>query len=295
MNKKNIGMLMVFASSLGFGLNAMTSYIGTSQGINVSSFLFFRFLLASIIIWTLIYFKKIPFKTTKKHILNLGIVGIMGFGVCATFVFYAYSYIPSSLATLVLFAHPTIIIFYETFFKKIPIVKNKIISLLLTIIGLTLVLWNPGQQIKLLGILFSLIAALGYSFYCIGLTDERTSKMNPIAVYGYILSFDCLFNLAQVIATHNLTVPKTSLGIFIVIFNAIFCTAIPSVLFYSGLKEIGPSSATLISTYEPVYVSLIGFLFFNEILTPRFILGGIFIILSIIILQLSFKTVESKP
>ena len=294
MNRKKLGVLMVFASSLGFGLNAMTSYIGKNQGINVSSFLFFRFLLASIIIWTIVYVKKIPFKTTKKHIINLGIVGTMGFGVCATFLFYAYSYIPSSLATLILFAHPSMIIFYETFFKKAPIEGNKLISLFLTIIGLTLVLWNPGQQIKILGIVFSLISALGYTFYCIGLTDKRTSKMNPIAIYGYILTFDCIFNLIQVILGHNLTIPKTFLGVFIILFNSIFCTAIPAVLFYSGLKEIGPSSATLISTYEPVYVSLVGFFFFSEVLTPKFIIGGVFIIISIIVLQLSFKQVKPR-
>ena len=66
---------------------------------------------------------------------------------------------------------------------------------------------------------------------------------------------------------------------------AIFSTLIASITFYEGLSIVGASSATLISSFEPVFVILLSAFFLKEILKFNVFVGGAIIILAVIILE----------
>lgn len=286
MNNNYWGLILVILSTLGYSLLATLSNGAYAYGLNVSTLLFLRFLVSSILLWGIVFIYKIPYKTSLYHFTYLLIVGTIGFGFASTFMFNAYLNISSSLATIIVFMHPAIIMIFESLYQKRAISSQKVTALVMTLLGLGIVVWDGNLTINLKGILFSLLAAVSYSIYAIGLTESNTKKMHSIAVYAYILSSCCLFNLVLILIGGNgIHLPSSNTGYVYVIALALFATILPSLCFNVGLRIIGPSSATIVSAIEPIFVAMLGFVFLSEPITINLVLGSIVIILSIVILQ----------
>jgi drug/metabolite transporter (DMT)-like permease len=55
-------------------------------------------------------------------------------------------------------------------------------------------------------------------------------------------------------------------------------------LFFAGLKRVGPTTASILSTVEPVVTVILAFLVFGELLGPLQLLGGAFVIAAVLVL-----------
>jgi drug/metabolite transporter (DMT)-like permease len=55
-------------------------------------------------------------------------------------------------------------------------------------------------------------------------------------------------------------------------------------LFFAGLKRVGPTSAAILSTAEPVVTVILAFLVFGELLGPFQLLGGALVIVAVLVL-----------
>jgi drug/metabolite transporter (DMT)-like permease len=67
----------------------------------------------------------------------------------------------------------------------------------------------------------------------------------------------------------------------------LIATVIPVVTFLAGLKRIGPTDASMLSTLEPVVTVLLAALLFQEKLQPITLLGGGLILAAVIMLTRS--------
>jgi len=65
---------------------------------------------------------------------------------------------------------------------------------------------------------------------------------------------------------------------------AVVSTVAAVSLFFAGLKRVGPTSAAILSTAEPVVTVILAFLVFGELLGPLQLLGGAFVILAVLVL-----------
>jgi drug/metabolite transporter (DMT)-like permease len=78
--------------------------------------------------------------------------------------------------------------------------------------------------------------------------------------------------------------PATSTGWITVAAMALIATVIPVATFLGGLKRIGPTDASMLSTLEPVVTVLLAALLFGELLQPLILLGGALILAAVIML-----------
>jgi drug/metabolite transporter (DMT)-like permease len=281
------GTLLVILSTLAYGSVPVISKLSFREGLNVSSILFFRFLLAAMMIWSYIFLKKMNYKTSLAHFFYLVALGVAGFLGTTTFICVAYTYISGSLATIILFTHPAMIASYEMVALKQGKDIRKILSLIVSGIGMVLVVWSDNININLLGVIFSLLAALCYSFYALGLSEKRTKAMHSVVVAGYV-SFSCFLAYSiQGMINHNIFLPSTSKGWIYILIQAIFCTVFPTIAFCKGVQLIGSSTSVIISTFEPVVACVAGFFILGEVLTFSMMIGGILILSAIFILQIS--------
>jgi drug/metabolite transporter (DMT)-like permease len=67
----------------------------------------------------------------------------------------------------------------------------------------------------------------------------------------------------------------------------LIATVIPVATFLAGLKRIGPTDASMLSTLEPVVTVLLAALLFQEKLQPITLLGGGLILAAVILLTRS--------
>jgi drug/metabolite transporter (DMT)-like permease len=56
--------------------------------------------------------------------------------------------------------------------------------------------------------------------------------------------------------------------------------------FFAGLRRTGPSTAAILSTFEPVVTTALAALTLNEFLTPVQLAGGLVVLSSVAVLQL---------
>ncbi|WZL72866.1 EamA family transporter [Clostridiaceae bacterium 35-E11] len=285
-NTKLKGTFLIIVSTVAFGIMPTISQLAVKQGMNLSSILFYRFLIATIILWIYIFLRRIPYKTTKEHFLYLMLIGILGYAGTSWALYAAYGYISGSLATILLFTHPSMIAIYEMFVSKTGKDIPKILSLLTATVGMVFVVWDKNMQLNMSGVFLSLLAAICYSFYALGLGERRTKQMHSIVVTGYVLFFATFTYFIKLMIQKNVFLPNTTLGWFHIFALAIFCTVVATITFCKGVQLIGPSTAVIISTFEPVFACVAGFFIVGDKLTSSIITGGILIVSAIFILQI---------
>jgi drug/metabolite transporter (DMT)-like permease len=55
-------------------------------------------------------------------------------------------------------------------------------------------------------------------------------------------------------------------------------------LFFAGLKRVGPTTASILSTVEPVVTVLLAFLLFGELLGSLQLVGGALVVAAVVVL-----------
>lgn len=279
------GLIAVILSTLGYGLMPLISGIAYKSGTSVESLLFTRFLVAAIIIWALVRLMGIPYRTTLRHLVYIICFSLIGYTLCAHFVFSAYKYLTGSLVTMIVFLHPAMIVAWESVVDRKPPGPAKAGALILTLAGLVVILWDPGAVLNWPGVLMSLGAAATYAYFCIAVVEPRTHHMSSLAVTAYVITVSLVVYLLIALVKHEPLIPQTFTGLSMAVILGIVSTAFASLAFYWGIKQVGPSTAALASTFEPVFVALIGVLFVGETLTWRFLLGSVLILGALLLLN----------
>ena len=90
--------------------------------------------------------------------------------------------------------------------------------------------------------------------------------------------------------------PRTISGWSVVAAIVLVATIIPVVTFLAGLRRIGPTNASLLSTLEPVVTVLLAAWLFGEVLQPAALMGGALILLAVLLLARSeLRSQEAAP
>jgi drug/metabolite transporter (DMT)-like permease len=67
---------------------------------------------------------------------------------------------------------------------------------------------------------------------------------------------------------------------------AVVSTVVAMLAFFAGLKRTGPSTAAILSTFEPVVTAALATLVLGETLTPVQLVGGALVLSSVAVLEL---------
>ncbi|OFH99433.1 EamA-like transporter family protein [Clostridium acetireducens DSM 10703] len=281
---KTMGTLLVIVSAVTFGSLPLFSNLAYGEGIPVSTLLFLRFFSASIILWTYIFIKNINFKISKHAFIHLALISIVGYTASSSGLFYSYKYISGSLATMIIYCYPIIVVVHEMINSKNADFK-KLFCLLTTSFGLILIVCTGPVKANLIGVILAFISALGYAFFCIGLEEKETQSINSIVISAYVMTFCSIVYLLQCsITKHALFAPNYE-SLFYAVIIGIVCSIVPTITLYEGVKKIGVGNSVILSSFEPVFVCILGVIFLKEIITFNMVIGGLLIVSSLILLQ----------
>lgn len=287
------GELLVVISAAGFGIMPVLAKFAYKTGASVSQVLSYRFIIASVFMWCYTLFTRKDYKIDKKTILYLSAISIFGYDTTAVASYTSYKYISAGLADLLLFLYPPIVIVVQKFFMKERASTLSIFALILSLTGIAFIVWTPNINYDYRGIIAGLLSAFFYCFYVLSLGNRKLHSIDSIVIITYVLTFCALgMLLYDIFNPQNLQIP--SAGNFLLIFLiSIFSTIMPVLFFYMGVKIIGASKASIISTLEPFVATASGALLFGDRINFFTILGGLLIISSVIFIQIdSIKTYQ---
>lgn len=223
-----------------------------------------------------------------------GIVSIFLFNF---FYFYTIIHAEASIAVVLLYTSPIFVMLLSTIFFKEKVGVKKLISLALTFAGCVLVSGVIGGKLSLRPIvaLTGLAAGFFYALYTI-FAAIGLKRYDPLTVtaYTFLFAFVAVMPFGDVGGTVT-TLFKTPTLLLWGAGVGILCTVLPYFFYTWGLKRVEASRASIISASEPLVAALVGILIYGERHNFLKILGIVFVLVAIVVLNLPRRAKGALP
>ena len=231
-------------------------------------------------------------KNFYKNYLKIGasgIIGGVGLGVAMIAFIWSITHTSVAITLLCLAAMPFITALLGFLFLKEKISVNVWLSIIIAAVGIVIMAVGKTNEGSLLGLLFGLVSATGFSVFSVSLRwRKETPKFTTVAVAGLFCAL--VSTLILIGAGDNFLSSSYNEGLFS-IHGTLVCLGL--ILYSIGSKAIPAAELTLLSLTE-----VIGGIFWvwlpifqiNEVPTNTTIIGGFLIFMSIIYYSLTIKT-----
>lgn len=118
MNNKTKGFIYGAIAAASYGMNPLFTLPLYGAGMSVDTVLFYRYLLAAIVLGILMKVQRQSFALQKKDILPLVIMGLL-FSFSSLLLFMSYNYMDAGIASTILFVYPVMVaIIMGAFLKR---------------------------------------------------------------------------------------------------------------------------------------------------------------------------------
>ncbi|GAE85853.1 permease [Bacteroides reticulotermitis JCM 10512] len=248
---------------------------------SVDSVLFYRYLLAVIVLAILMKIQKQSFAIQKADILPLAIMGLL-FSFSSLLLFMSYNYMDAGIASTILFVYPVMVAVIMGVFFKEKISFITIFSIALALVGISfLYQGDGGKTLSTLGIILVLLSSLSYAIYIIGVNQSSLKTLPTTKMTFYAILFGLSIYIVRLRFCVDLQMPPTPLLWGSVLALAILPTAVSLICTTLSAHYIGSTPTAILGALEPVTALFFGVLVFHEKLTLRLIIGIVMIIAAV--------------
>ncbi len=280
---------MCIASAAAFGTMAIFGKLLYDEGATVGTLLSLRFVLAAVLFWGLIAARGSAGALRalgRRDLLIALALGACGYAAQSGAYFLALERIDASLLALLLYTFPAIVTGAAIVLGRERADRRRIGALALTSSGLVLVVAGAGAgALDPLGVALALGAALVYSAYILcgeGIAGRlRPDVLSALVCTGAALTLTTGSALLGELRPGDLTLAGWGWMACIAVVSTVLAVS----LFFAGLARVGSSSASILSTVEPLVTVLLAFLVFSESLTLVQILGGALVLGGVLVLN----------
>ena len=268
-----IGYPAGIITGITYGLNPLFAKPLMNAGASTEAILLFRYGIAVILLGAYLLLKKENFRITLKQagvLLSLGLL----YTASSTFLFEAYKYIASGLATTLVFLFPAMVAIIMVFLKVVPSWPVWL-SIAATFAGVMIMTGGAGaEKINPLGVWFSIASAFVYALFIINKSKVISSIPNSLLTFYALLTGTlffigrCLFSGADLMAGIDGGMAWCNL-----IGLAVLPTIVSTASLAIATRNIGATKASVLGVFEPITAILVGTVVFGEALTPNIIAG----------------------
>ncbi len=294
-----IGALLCLGSAAAFGAMAIFGRLAFDEGTNVGTLLAARFTLAAAVFWCVLLVRRelSTVRALQRRDLGLALgLGACGYALQAGCYFLALERIDASLLSLLLYTFPAMVAVAAVVLGRERFDRRRVIALGLVSTGLTLVLAGAGTgALEGLGVALALAAAAVYSTYI--LVSEGISRRLPALTLSALVCTGAALSLVLgTVTTGQLHAGDVTLaGWGWLASLALISTVAAIAMFFGGLSRVGPTTASILSTVEPVVTVVLASLVFSETLTIVQLAGGALVLTAVLVLRLRAGATQPRP
>lgn len=277
-----VGFLLIAGSAAGFGTLAIFGRYAYAANMDAVTILFLRFGLSALVLFGLLLLRReaLPRGRTLWQLIGMGALGYVGQAFC---YLSALNYASSGLVALLLYLYPAFVTLLSVAVLHERMTRTRGVALTIALVGTALTIGPAGGQA--LGIGLALGAAAIYSVYII----VGAQVMKQVSA---IQSSTVIFAAAGVMAgllmlSSGVHLPTTAAGWAAIGGLVLVATVLPVMAFLAGLSRVGPTTAAMLSTLEPVVTVLLAAWLQHELLQPLTIAGGALILGAVLLLTRS--------
>lgn len=279
------GIIYACISAATFGMIPLFARTAMTKGVHNDSILVYRYGIAAIVLGIYLVCRRIDLRIKGRQLLDLLWAGVGGYGITAYFLFMAYHYMPTGIATSIHYLYPVVVAILMTLIYKQELFRMVKAAIVLAIIGVFFMSWSEGEM-KWTGLFFALLTTLTYGVYIVALNRNNLKAMHPDVLTFYVLAFSALFYiiLAGIKGTFMwVTAPHfwfnmSMLGVVSTVISARFLVA--------AVNRIGSVPCSVLGTLEPITAIVIGVFMFHEELNTRNFIGLLMVLIAVLIVIL---------
>lgn len=274
-----------------YGLNPLFAMPLMGDGASIEAILFFRYGLSVVLLGLFIWMTKQSFRLTLKQMGIMLVLGLLYTG-SSVFLFEAYKYIASGLATTLIFLYPVVVALIMVFLRVVPSWPVWL-SIVATFVGVVVMTRGSGTEaVNPTGVWLSLGSALVYAMFIVIINKSKTIS----SVSSSLLTFYSLMVGSVVFMTKILV---TDIDMMVGIDNgmawlnlvglAIFPTIVSTASLALATRNIGATKASVLGVFEPITAILVGALFLGEALTTNIVVGIVISVAAVTFMIVSTK------
>lgn len=282
--EKTKGILYIILSACAFGIMPILAKLSYRGGANTYTTLFLRFFFAAIMLLYYLKSKGISMKLTRKQLFLVLIIGVFGFTFTTVSLFMSYNYISIGMASMIFYTYPSIVTLLAYLVYKEKVYKRKIISLLISLVGIYILIDTGSVSFNLKGIILAGTATLLYSLYVLGASHKEFRNINSYVLTFYISCASAAVMFGAANFTSNFNIHISFYALVAILLLAFISTVVALMAFLEGVRIIGPSKASIYSIIEPIVGLILGTLILREPISARIVIGSIMIVLSVVVL-----------
>jgi drug/metabolite transporter (DMT)-like permease len=294
-----LGVTLCLLSAAGFGAMAIFGKLAYDAGVSTLTLLSTRFAFATLLFALLLAVRRdlvVSLRTAGRRALLVGIgLGAIGYATQAGLFFAALRRLDASLLALVLYTYPAWVMLASLAIGRERPSRRRVVALALASVGLVILLAGAATgSLDPAGVALGLGAALAYTVYIL-VADREGPALPPLALTALVVAGAATTLTAAGLATGSLDTSFDGEGWLWLVLLTVVSTAGPIAAFFAGLARVGPSSAAILSSTEPVVTVVLAGLVFGELLSGVQLLGAALVLGAALLLAVPGRAPSPAP
>jgi drug/metabolite transporter (DMT)-like permease len=251
------------------------------------TFVFLRFLVASVIMVLIMVIAKkmrLPSKQ-KKLILFLGVIN----GVAYVMQYVGMNYTTAAKAALFVSLNVVWVAMMSPKLLGDKLGNRKMLGVLAALVGIVFLTTNLDVSLltegQLVGDLLLVVTGIVWAIFIVYNKSLATEGTSTLPSLTWILLGTLLPMLPFIFLPGSQTTVLPIQAWLAIIYTAVACWIIPFYLFMEGLKNISPSTSTILQLSQVVVAAIISSIVLGEAFTLVSVAGALFIILATLLVS----------
>ena len=272
-DRRLIGLVCGIVAGISYGTNPLFAKPLMDSGVPVM--LFFRYGISAFLLAAWMLVKKEKFRVRGRELGLLALLGVL-FACSSIFLFASYTYIPSGLATTLVYLYPVFVALLMVFLRFYPSWQTWL-SIAATFGGILLLSSpSPGAVIRVPGVILAILSALSYAFYLVIINRSGRIKHvseHTLTLYALLAGMLLFAILRAIQGGHFAEGIDTPADWANLLGLALVPTMISMLTLAISTRFIGPTKTSVLGVFEPLTAILVGTLLFGEPLTWKMAVG----------------------
>ena len=279
------GIAYVVASATAFGAMAIFARYAYADGVDTATLLALRFVIAGAFLIGTCAIAGVAWPR-GRDLATLVALGAVGYAAQAASFFTALTLAPAGLVALLLYVNPAIVALLAAWRGHDRLGPRTLAALAIALTGTALTvgpaLAGGSGGTHPAGIALGVLAALVYAVYIVVSTDVA-ARVDPLAMSTVVIA-SAAVPFAALALARGPSFPASAAGGAAVLAIALVSTVAAITWFFAGLKRIGPTRASTLSTVEPAVTVALAAIFLGERIAPMQMAGGALILAAVVLL-----------
>lgn len=269
---------------MAYGSVGIFGKLALDEGLSVPAMLSARFALAALILWAITVGLGASVRPGAREVRRGIALGLVVYGAQAGFYFWSLTRLDAAFTIMLVQVAPVLVALGAVAFGRERLSKALLVSLPIALVGTALVATGATVgSADALGVVLALMCAVAYAAYML-LSHAVVATVHPVPLSASVCTGSALAFGGWAVLRGEL--PRTGIaGWGLIVALALIGTVVAITALAAGNARVGPSTAVLLETVEPLTATMLAYIVLGERLQPVQWVGAALVVLAVVLLS----------